>query len=363
MEVKEIPEFVDRKKELREFKALLSGRPNLVYFVYGPINSGKTALLMKVFEELPEDYRVFYINFRWKYVASVEDLFEVLFEVKEGEFREGLREVIKELLKSAAGGIKKFYGIPISERVFDLLFRKGKIKNIFSYLENVFEVVKEEGKQPVFILDEMQSIKGVINTAGKPVIEELFNFFVGMTKERHLCHCLCATSDCLFIEGVYSNARLEGRARYILVDDLSKKEAFSVYKEFGFEDKEFVWEYIGGKIGDMVRLYEDKKRGLSEEEALREMLKDEVGRLDILFRSLKYSPLRVRVREAEVMVDAEKFKEGLKIFRDKGELPVSEIEEPVFWGGIQENILFYNPVEGTVRPQSRLLWRAIRELV
>ena len=37
----EIPDFVDRERERRELRAALSGRPNLVYFVYGPINSGK----------------------------------------------------------------------------------------------------------------------------------------------------------------------------------------------------------------------------------------------------------------------------------------------------------------------------------
>ena len=40
-----------------------------------------------------------------------------------------------------------------------------------------------------------------------------------------------------------------------------------------------------------------------------------------------------------------------------------EVEETVLLGGVQENILFYNPLEGTVRPQSRLLWRVIREVM
>jgi len=30
---------------------------------------------------------------------------------------------------------------------------------------------------------------------------------------------------------------------------------------------------------------------------------------------------------------------------------------------VEENILFYNPVKGTVRPQSRLLWKAIKEVI
>ena len=69
--IKNIPEFVNREKDKEKVKRLLSGRPNLVYFVYGPINSGKTTLLMKVFEELPENYCVFYINFRWRDVQRV----------------------------------------------------------------------------------------------------------------------------------------------------------------------------------------------------------------------------------------------------------------------------------------------------
>ena len=42
----DIPEFVNREKKIKEVKAILSGRPNFVYFVYGPINSGKTAILL-----------------------------------------------------------------------------------------------------------------------------------------------------------------------------------------------------------------------------------------------------------------------------------------------------------------------------
>ena len=86
----DIPEFVNREKEIKEVKAILSGRPNFVYFVYGPINSGKTALLMKVFEDLPENYVVFYINFRGLDVERVEDLMKVLFDVEYGKEKEAI---------------------------------------------------------------------------------------------------------------------------------------------------------------------------------------------------------------------------------------------------------------------------------
>ncbi len=354
MEIKEVPKFVNRERGLREFKALLSGRPNLLYFVYGPINSGKTALLMKVFEELPEDYRVFYINFRGRDVERVEDLIRVLFRVKEGEGK--ISKFIKEILKDGAKFLERVGGIPIPEGVFDLLFRQtDKVEDVFAFLEEYFMEVVDSGYKPVLVFDEMQTIKEVINATGKPVLARLFNFMVRLTKETHLCHSLCATSDCLFIEDVYANARLEGRAEYIFVDDLKKEEAFPVYEEFGFKEKELVWNYIGGKFGDMIKLYERKKRGLSEEEALREMLKDERARLewmlDLLEEGEKEGP------------GVNEIKAFLEKFKDQEERRYKEVKGKVLKFLIQENVLFYNPVEATVRPQSRLLHRAIVELM
>jgi len=346
--------FYNRERYIKEMKAVLSGEPNFVYFVYGPINSGKTALLIKVFEELPENYRVFYINFRWRYVADINNLLQVLFDIRRGEYQEDIREIVTEFFKESARAVKRFKGIPIPERIFDVIFGEKKVENIFKYLEGIFEGIRECGDVPVFVLDEMQSIKEVINTAGKPVIHELFNFLVGMTKETHLCHCLCATSDCLFIEDVYSNARLEGRAKYILVDDLGKEEAFRVYEEFGFGNKELVWDYIGGKIGDMVSLFEEKKRSYKEEEALKRMLKNERARLEWI----KLKKLKKREDGKEIWSLLLNFKEHWETTKNQFE---EHFDKLLFW--IEENVLFYNPMEGTVRPQSRLLWRAIKEVV
>ena len=330
-------------------KAILSGDPNLIYFVYGPINSGKTALLMKVFEDLPDNYCVFYINFRWRYVADIDDLLQVLFEIRQGDFK----EILKDLLKESVRTFREFKGIPIPEKMFELIFGKAKVGNIFGYLEEVFEKIKEAGKVPVFVLDEMQSIKRVINASGKPVIQELFNFLVALTKEKHLCHCLCATSDCLFIESVYSNARLEGRSQYILVNDLSKNEAFEVYDGFGFNQKELVWRYIGGRVGDMVGLYERKKRGIEEKKALKEMLKNEIRRLEW-----------IKLTKLSEKEDGEEIWEFLEKFKHNKLLSISDVkddfERVIFW--IEENVLFYNPVDGTIKPQSPLIGRAIKSL-
>ncbi len=354
MVIKDIPEFVNREKELKELRELLSGRPNFIYFIYGPINSGKTALLMKIFENLPQNYEIFYINFRGRYVQNVEDLIKVLFRVKEKreKLKEFLKETMKEVVKEGVKAVREVSGISISENLFDMLFRETKsVEDIFAFLEDYFRALSRR-KKLIFVLDEMQTIKELINTAGRPVIYELFNFMVRLTKETHLCHCLCATSDCLFIENVYSNARLEGRAKYILIDDLNKESAFKVYEEFGFEDKELVWDYIGGKFGDMISLFEEKKRK-KEEEAVKIILRDTKNKLEWI----KLTKLRKRS-------DGKELWEFLKIFRKAESMSKNDLEEDFeklfFW--IEENILFYNPVEGTVRPQGRLIFKAIKEI-
>ena len=160
--MRDIPEFVNRERELREVKALLSGRPNLVYFVYGPINSGKTALLIKVFEELPKNYRVFYINFRWRYVENIKDLIKVLFRVREEE--EKLSLFLEKILRNGAKLFERIEGIPIPEKIFDLLFKRtDKIEDVFAFLKEYFEMMVDKGYRPVFVLDEMQTIKEIIN--------------------------------------------------------------------------------------------------------------------------------------------------------------------------------------------------------
>ncbi len=350
--------FYNREDDISRMKAVLSGDPNLLYFVYGPINSGKTALLMKVLEELPEEFRVFYINFRRLETRRYEDFIRALFTVK----YQGIWEKVKEKSDLMLGGIeflekvaKKInYTIPIPKEVFKVFIRgeEGEM-DCFKYLEEVMRRLNGVGKRPILVLDELQMLKEIKKNG--PILHDLFNFLVGMTKETHLCHSLCSTSDCLFIEDIYSNARLEGRAKYILVDDLPKDEAFKLYDGFGFNDKELVWDWIGGKVGDMVRLYEEKKQGYSEEEGLRNMLKDEAGRLSWMLKLIKDGE-----KEGPSIEDLDK---TLGIFKRRDKVKHTEVESKVLKFLIEENILFYNPVEGTVCPQGRLIHRAIEEVI
>ena len=353
--------FFNREEDIRRMKAVLSGEPNLVYFVYGPINSGKTALLMKVAEELPEDYRIFYINFRG-FEGGYSKFTRAFFELGDKSLWEKLKKkmpIVAAAVEYVEKVAKKINtAIELPGEVIRMLQVGGEDPekiDLFHYLERLMKKLVEGRKKPVLILDEMQVLKDEINAVGQSLLARLFNFAVRMTKETHLCHCLCATSDCLFIEDVYSNARLEGRAEYILVNDLGKDEAFRVYEAFGFEDKPLIWDDIGGKFGDMIRLFERKKQGYSDREAIERMLEDQVARLRWMLR-----PLEEGEKEGPPV---EEVKEGLKMFKESEVVEDVKMKSKVLKVLIEENILFYNPVKGIVRPQSQLLHRAITELL
>ena len=42
--------FYNREKEEKELRTILEDEPNLLYFVYGPIDSGKTSLLVREYQ-------------------------------------------------------------------------------------------------------------------------------------------------------------------------------------------------------------------------------------------------------------------------------------------------------------------------
>lgn len=57
-------EFYDREKEIGEIRRILSTRPNLIMFVYRPINSGKSSLMLEVIRKLPKNLHDIYIDLR-----------------------------------------------------------------------------------------------------------------------------------------------------------------------------------------------------------------------------------------------------------------------------------------------------------
>ena len=358
-------EFYNRNKEISELQIILENVPNAVYFVYGPINSGKTSLLMKVLNELPEEMICFYINFRGKNIDTSGAFLNLLFNIDRKSSLESVKEYFNEFAKSGSEILKKYTGVPVPMKIFDLLFgAKDKGEDAFSYLEDFFMFLSEEkNMRPILVLDELQMIKEIANASGRPLLEKIFNFMVRMTKETHVCHCLAATSDSLFIEEIYGDAKLKGRSRFFLVDDLNKKEAVEIYKRLGIRDHEVAWNCIGGKLGDIILFSDTLKIKSNEEDSLDEILNDEFMQLQMLFNYMNAIKPRVSINDIEFSLEISDIRKILATILEQGRIFQNDISVDLLRYLVNENILFLNPKNGIVKFQSRLIESAMNKLM
>jgi AAA+ ATPase superfamily predicted ATPase len=356
--------FFNREKEINQIISILEGEPNLIYFIYGSINSGKTALINEIINNrLDRDkYVVFYFDLREIFISKYDDFIEVLFEEYEGN--ENPTEVIKAIIND----LPSLYGIPIPKNTLNEIFKKKTTKNVFRYITKILMEVKEDGKQPILIIDELQKI-GDLKLNGF-LIYELFNYFVSLTKHKHLCHVFCLSSDSLFIEKVYNEAMLDGRAKYLLVDDFDKETALKFMDFLANEndvsltnnDKELIYSYVGGKPKDIKYVVEESKfKDLKE--VLDYMLKDAVQKLNMLLDVLNYSKPKVEIGDEVIEIKKEDIIETLKLFKENYEVDKKHIPVPVYVYLVKRNILFLNPIEGILKPQSYLVWNAIKRLL
>ncbi|MFQ5456343.1 MAG: ATP-binding protein [Nitrospirota bacterium] len=159
-------EFYDREREENGLRSILESEPNLVYFVYGPINSGKTSLMVKTLHTLGEEYRIFYMNFRGVEIRYYEDFIRAMFMVREDSVWEKLKKNV-DIMSSAiefVEQIAKTYNdrIELPSTVLRAFFNTDTKENdLFNYLERLFRRLMEKGKRPVLVLDELQMVKEV----------------------------------------------------------------------------------------------------------------------------------------------------------------------------------------------------------
>ncbi|PXF60225.1 MAG: ATP-binding protein [Candidatus Methanogaster sp.] len=339
-------EFHDREKEMKEIRAILDSRPTLITFVYGPINSGKTELINNLMESLPETQKVFYINLRGRFISNYDEFIKVLFDV-EHEARYGR---IKEFLKPIVNVLpESYHGIPIPKDMFLTLFKEKDVEDAFVYIETVLRAFCEGDHAPVLVIDELQVIGDL--KVDDLLIYKLFNFFIRLTKELHLCHVFAVTSDSLFIENVYSEAMLEGRCRYLRVDDFDEATTATFLEGHGFTDDEkaVAWNCCGGKpicLVELVNTEEDRK-GKAEE-----MLKIRKGQIEEIVYSLE-------ARDKE-MFDA--VMKMLSEFIGKERVGYKYISDEIKFL-VGKNIIFADSVNKELRAQSKLNLLAVREVM
>jgi len=371
--------FFNREKEIREILNLIETEPKLINFIYGPINSGKTALIKAVITKLNlKKYLPFYIDFRMKNIVYLENFVESLFKiderVKARTVEEYLEKVSSILIKNTR--LIKVVGsyllgvptnIPVPKEILENLVKvkeiglEKKVQDIYSYIEELFIKLRLKEIIPILILDELQMLKEVTLNGNRPLLKSFFQFLVGLTKAHHLAHVFCISSDSLFIEHVYSTGELKGRARYVLVDDFEKKKALEfidfyskhvLKKVLDKKEKEKIYKVVGGKPIYLISVIDELKIKPLEE-ILNTFLQEEKQKLIYFLEEVEEKDTKLYKEILEV----------LKLFLNKEIIQDRLVKRKLKYFLISKNILFLDPVKGILKPQSKLIWHAIRKVL
>ena len=349
-------EFYNREKETRELTRILSTDPTLITFIYGPINSGKTELITNLIENLPKSQKVFYINLRGRFISNYDEFIKVLFDVE----HDARYERIKEFLKQVVNVLPESYsGIPIPKDMFLKLFKEKEVEDAFVYIETILRAFYKDGSPPVLVIDELQVIGDL--KVNDLLIYKLFNFFIRLTKELHLAHVFAISSDSLFIEDVHSEAMLEGRCRYLMVDDFDRGTTTAFLEEYGFSNDEVAvaWEHCGGKPVYLIELMNYENR----EEKLKDMLVLRTGEIETILKRINELGGEIIVEDIKYSVSYEKLVGALKKFVYRETIDMNEVDEISKAFLVKKNILFVDPLRKMIKSQSRLDLLAMREVI
>ncbi|XRO75086.1 ATP-binding protein [Methanocaldococcus sp. 28A] len=335
--------FYDREKEVKYLKTYCQLEPNSILFVYGPKSSGKTTVMLRVIEELNkrDDIIFFYYDLREYATPTKEEFLSIFFEKSDKKYLLNKLEIDLKIFK---------FGV---EENFD--FNNLSLNDVFNKIKESIKEVVKEGKKPILVIDELQKLKSIYFNGGKSLLNELFNLFVHLTKVRHLCHVICLTSDTLFIEEIYKNSTLENTSEYFLIDWLNIDDIKNILKEEGFSEEEvnYALNYISLPY-EISQLINNKKLGLSVEEAIKQWINIERDKILYLISTQKEFEMK-------------NLENALKLFEDKIKVDIKEIiknnlmDEVKFL--IKNEILFYDVINGIIKPTSVKKWFAIKEII
>jgi len=198
-------EFVDREKEINFFLGYFKTNPKRVMWVYGPKSTGKTTLIEYILEKRldPKAYNIKYLNFRRTLISSFDNFVESFIEEK--DIDESQTELNRNynlfgLFKLEAKTLKNI---------------KENRKNLFNYL---IEELSKEKRKNIFIVDEIQSLQDIYMNGNKKLLNEFLNFCVALTKETHLSHVLILTSNTIFLNLIYNNAKMKATSDFKFID-------------------------------------------------------------------------------------------------------------------------------------------------
>jgi len=361
MEYTNEPAFINRKQEMRFLSNWVAERPKSLLFIYGPKSSGKTTLLYRFLKDNLDNhtYAIKHFNLREILITRYQDFIRAFFEHDYTKEKGDVRE-------------RREYNLQVFKLSVEIL--KGLDANEldpFVVMKRELAKLNDRGQRPIIIIDELQALEGIYMNGQRELLKELFNFFVAMTKESHLCHVLIASSDGYFIERIYNDSKLKKTSEFLEVDYLSKEDVVSWLTNLGKESAirqytlkpeqiEGIWETFGGSCAEISRLLGDLLMGANDGRVPDTVFEKAVHRKRIQMRSLfvdyasLYKDKRALFKTMNIVVHTRQcFREdALASLVDDGIYTVDGLRNEL-GNLVRQNFLAYNPVTAEFSLQGR----------
>jgi len=347
--------LIDREDEAAFIKGWFNKLPKEILWIYGPKSSGKTTLIEYIVEnELFEDfwnfipnnnYWVRYINLRGYLITSYKTFLEAFIKPA----KETKRKEEKINARMSIGIFKINAGI--------LNEIKEREKDLFNVLISELQAFDED-KQPILIIDEIQTLEDIYINGKRELLKEFLNFCVRLTKELHISHVVILSSNTIFINQIYNDAKLKVTSKFYKIDHLKFKTVFNWLTEEKFSRAEIdlIWDYLGGSIAHIQRMIRD----LNECASLKEYLEQQAffsytEMVDFLSRGNTKEEEKIFRVIAKVISEKGCF-EILDNFEHKAEY-VKVIDK---WA--EKEIFFFDPVTLKVNGNSRIYEKGMQLL-
>ena len=363
------PAFINRQQEMRFLASWIAERPMNLLFIFGPKSSGKTTLLYRFIKENLSNtaYEIKHFNLREILITRYHDFIRAFFEhdySKKTDIRER-REYDLKVFKLSVEVLK---GLDANEL------------DPFVVMKRELEKLNARNVRPIIIIDELQALEGIYINGQRELLKELFNFFVAMTKESHLCHVLIASSDGYFIERIYNDSKLKKTSRFMEVAYLSQKdvngwlsnlERESAIKGYTLtpEQIERAWQTFGGSCWEISRFLGDILMRAEGGKVPDEAFDDELRKVHIQMRSLFVDYGYTKKRQAIFLAlhQAVSAAHAFPAHAVQRHLPEGLLDEELLRQELAElvrqNFLAYNPVTAEFSLQGRSMEIGLKKFI
>ena len=347
--------LIDRDNEINFFLDWFNQLPELILWVYGPKSSGKTTLIEYVVEkELFEDFEnlkpkgnwwVKYINLRRYLISNYSSFIEAILTPEKDN--KGKKE--EKLSASFNIGVFKIKAELLNEV-------KNREKDLFKVLMEEIQNKSKKNRQPILIIDEIQTLEDIYINGDRELLKEFLNFCVSLTKETHLSHVVILSSNTIFINRIYSDAKLKKTSRFYKIDHLDKSIVVEWLSSEGYTEEEInlIYDYLGGCIPDIQRMMFEKKEFNTLEEYLEHrafLAYSEI--VDLLTNEENFNKRKIFKEIAKEIVKNGKF-------AAKEDLPTDIKEIIKFY--TEKEILFFDPLTLEVKGNSRIYEKGMEKL-